>query len=60
MKRKYYTEYPLLDFEADSDEEALDRTTALLVYREADEEGSRFVILREPTEAQIALYYSLV
>lgn len=44
----YYTEYPTSKFNASSDEEALKKTTAKVVYRESDtKNGIPFVILRE-------------
>jgi hypothetical protein len=46
MKR-YYTEFPMDEFDAASDEEALNRTKAQFVYTESDtENGLPFIILR--------------
>lgn len=49
MRRMYYTEYPMSEFEATSDKEALNRTRAKVVYREADDtpDGTPFIVLRD-------------
>lgn len=46
--RLYYTEYPTREFKADSDEAALAKTKAKVVYRESDSEtGAPFIMLRD-------------
>ena len=43
----YYTEYPTTKFMASTDDEALDKTNAAVVYRESgSEDGIPFIILR--------------
>lgn len=44
----YYTEYPFGEFTAESDEEALTKSNAKVIYRESDtEDGSPFVFLKD-------------
>ncbi len=46
-QREYYTEYPMTTFKASSDEEALNRSTAKVLYRESDtKDGTPFIVLR--------------
>lgn len=48
---RIYTEYPTTEFNAESDSEALEKTKALVVYRESDTpDGTPFVILRKKDE----------
>ena len=45
--RRYYTEFPYGEFDCASDEEALNKSQAKLLYRENDSPNGRpFVILR--------------
>lgn len=47
-KTYYYTEWPRGQFSAVSDQEALQKTKALVVYRQSDtEDGMPFVMVRE-------------
>ena len=56
----YYTEYPTGQFTAASDEEALKKTCAAVVYKESDTpDGTPFIDLRLPHPSRRGLAHNL-
>ena len=52
MSKIYYTEYPRGQFKAENDSEALNKSKALLIYKESETiNGLPMIIIREDMKA---------